>query len=113
MLNTRNQVMSEYTVTDGIIRDPGKFEAEPVYAPVYYDALLDGCGEDLAFMEDGCGEYAALVPVGDPDRIEFPELGSARYVLVSEGDTGFVSIQLIETEAEADRLREACASKDE
>jgi hypothetical protein len=109
----RNQIMSEYTVVDGIIRDPGKFESEPLFAPYFYEAMFDGCGEELAFMEDGCGESAVLLRIDPEDRSEFPELGAALYVLISESDQGFVSVSLIETEAEAEKAREAYEPEDD
>jgi hypothetical protein len=109
----RNQIMSEYTVVDGIIRDPGKFEGEPLFAPDFYESVLDGCGEDLSFSEDGCGESAVLLQIEPNDRIEFPELGTALYVLVTENEQGFVSVSLIETEAEAEEVREAYEADDD
>ena len=46
------KVHAEYTVVDGIIRNPGKYECECVWVPYYWDLVLDGEGED-ELDEDG------------------------------------------------------------
>lgn len=37
---TRKEIEAAYTVVNGIIRSPGKFEGEPVWAPYYWEAYL-------------------------------------------------------------------------
>lgn len=102
---TRKEIESEYTVENGIIRSPGKFEGEPVYAPDFYDAAMDGCGEDLAYMDDGWGEFTTLIAIEDSDRKEWPEIDhSEMFALVTESNQGFVSVQLL-TENEATKVR--------
>ena len=36
----------EFTIRDGIIRDPGKFEAEPLIAYHAYHVMLEGFADD-------------------------------------------------------------------
>lgn len=101
----RAAILKEYTVDSrGIIRDPGKFESELLFAPYFYDCASDG--EELSGMVDGCGEYASLIPVDSDDRTKFPELGNSIYVLLTESDQGFVSVRCINTERGADEIRE-------
>jgi hypothetical protein len=107
---TRQEILDAYTVSKyGHIQSPGKFEGEMLYAPYFHEQD----GEELSYMEDGCGEYVYLVDVTDEDRTEFPELGDARYVLVIESEHGFVSVARVADEESADRLRAAYDNSDE
>ena len=110
---TRNEILAQYDVTvDGVILDFGKFENEPLYAPYFYEHASDG--EELSFMEDGCGAYVSLVKVDDDDRAMFPEFpADALYVVVEELDTGFVQIDHITSEAHAAQVRAAYEADDE
>lgn len=109
---TRNEIMQDYNVNEyGIITSPGKFESEPIYAPHFYEFANDG--ENLSYMEDGCGDYASLIEISDEDRAEFPELGTAKYVLVTETVVGFVGTVLVADEAEVDIYRAEYATDDD
>jgi hypothetical protein len=83
----RKEIETEYTVENGIITSPGKFENEPVYAPYFYDALLNG------FADDDDGEYA-MFHVTEDDINEFPELTSVKMVELYESSDGFVFCEL-------------------
>ena len=39
---TREEIERDYKVVGGIIRSPGKFEGEPIWAPYFWEALLNG-----------------------------------------------------------------------
>jgi hypothetical protein len=106
---TREEIETEFDVVNGVIRSPGKFESEAVYAPYFYEISLDGTGEELSFMQDGCGEYVCLVEIDESDAEIFDNEAEAnsKYALLIENDQGFVSCKLITTEAEADKIREA------
>ena len=102
---TRSEILESNTVDKwGIIVGPGKFEAEMLYAPHFYECASDG--EELSSMEDS-GTYTSLVEIDETDRTEFPEVGAAKYALVSENDQGFVNVTLLNTEADADEVRAA------
>ena len=77
----------EYTVVDGIIRNPGKFELEHVWVPYYWDLVLDGEGEDEL---DENGEVLATEFVVDSDEAEAFGLECGATVEVSEDSQGFV-----------------------
>lgn len=81
---TREDIEREYTVQNGIIRNPGKFEGEPIYAPFFYDALMNGMADE----DDG---DEAWFDITDEDRAMFPELGACTRVILRQSDQGFVS----------------------
>ena len=82
---TRADVYRDYKVSDEvpIIVSPGKFEGEWVWAPYFYDAMLNGDGEE---EDDG---WLAFV-VGPEDLKEFPELDGVKWVSLYEREDGFV-----------------------
>jgi hypothetical protein len=82
---TRAEILSQFTVDErGTIRDPGKFEGEPVYVPAFYDAYMNGCPDDDI---DGV-LYFDVTP---EDVAEFPELQGVGTVTLYVGDDGFVN----------------------
>ena len=80
---TRKQIEAEYQVVDGVIRSPGKFENEQVYAPYFYDAYLDGGADE----DDGENLYFTVT---NEDIKEFPELNGCTQVILTVDSTGFV-----------------------
>jgi len=105
---TRQQILEQYTIDrHGTIRSPGKFEGEMLYAPYFYDALMDGDGEEVyAPLPENCSEEEAELwesddsllyttfQVSEKDRLEFPELEpETQYVAVYESESGFVYVK--------------------
>jgi hypothetical protein len=85
---TRQRVIDEYGWEDGARHGfpLGKFEAEPIYSPYYYDMVMNGCGRD-EFDGDIC--YSIFEITAD-DRKEFPEIDSdSKYMICHESDEGF------------------------
>ncbi len=82
-LTDSRTVASEYDTENGIIRSPGKFESEPVYAPYFYDSLLNGFADE---DENGVATFI----VTDEDRKLFPMLAGTKSVRLWESDQGFV-----------------------
>ncbi len=81
---TRAEILQAYIVSDsGVIKSPGKFEAEMLYVPYFWEQGLDGCSS-----EDISGVY--FFEVGPEDRILFPEIGDSYGLALEETDTGFV-----------------------
>jgi hypothetical protein len=108
----RKDVIKRYeTVYDRLggeyISSSGKYEGEQVYVPALWDATLDGCAEELAWQEDGCGEYVCLLELTPEDIKEWPELDGFKYASLAENSIGFVSCLLIKTEEEAEQFRKA------
>lgn len=84
MTMTRHEIKSTFQIDNtGRIRDLGKFEREPLYAPYFWDAGLNG-GMD----EDENNVWFFILH--DEDRLEFPELAEAYAVSVEESESGFV-----------------------
>lgn len=96
---TRAEILATYKVDErGIIRDPGKFEGEMLYAPYFYAQMMDGEGEDVYIedyeqVEDPSLLYT-LLAVTDADRAEFPEIGpTTTHVRLFESTSGFIFIE--------------------
>lgn len=82
---TRAEIIAEYTVDHGTIRNPGKFEGCHVYAPHFYDLVMDGGGDETIDIN---GTVYDWFKVSAEDRAEFPEI-DAEYVCVWTDDNGF------------------------
>lgn len=79
---------AEYTIRDGIISNPGKFEGETLLTPYLYDCYLNGFGTTMEL---------------EPDELAYFELEpDKKYVYLAESNDGFVSVELYATEAEAE-----------
>jgi hypothetical protein len=74
----------QFTVRDGRIVDPGKFEGERPYVPYLYMIVLDGGGEDTRQRD------VVKVQVTGEDKALFPELKRRRIVKLWYSEYGFV-----------------------
>jgi hypothetical protein len=70
------------------ITRPGKFEGEPTFVPYFWDAILEGSGDE-DFEVDGC-MWTSLA-VNPEDVARFPELHNIKLVALSEDSQGFVT----------------------
>ena len=66
-----------------IIEAPGKFEAEPRWAPYFWELSMDGPGE---YDDEG----AVILDVDRADVDQFPELDGVKRVTLWEDSQGFV-----------------------
>lgn len=84
---TRLEILKSFEVYPNsvVIRTPGKFEGEPIYAPYFWDLSLEGMAD--SYSDDG---EVITFQVTDDDRAEFPELTDVKYVRLHESDNGFV-----------------------
>lgn len=101
-MKTLADVKAEYDVDPawGVIRSPGKFEAESWYAPIVHEWSMDGGGE-LLWENDGSG--GEFFEVSDVERDMF-ELDSDIIGIVLEwSDQGFISVSPV-NQATYDRL---------
>ena len=80
---TRKEIEDTYTVVDGIIRSPGKFEGEAVYVPYFWDAYLNG------FVDEDDGNVLEF-HVDHADMEQFPELKRGQVIKLYCRDDGFV-----------------------
>ena len=81
------KVHEEYTVANGVIRNPGKFELEHVWVPYYWELALDGEGEDEL---DENGEVMATTFVVDSEEAEAFGLDCGATVELFEDSQGYV-----------------------
>lgn len=86
----RRETMDTFEVNaHGNITSPGKFEGEQLYAPYFWEVILNGDG---CPMRDKHDDEWTLLNVNNEERDEFPELGDAHRVALFESDNGFVYI---------------------
>lgn len=79
---TRKDIEQAYDIDEnGIITSPGKFEAEPVYVPYFWEFIKEG--EEL-------GDDGLQLEISNEDIAEFPELTGYKYIILWESDAGFV-----------------------
>ena len=74
---------NEYSVSNGRITDPGRFEGEQRYAPYFYGVYLDGGADN----DDG---EVLTFNLGPQDWLLYPELQGCRRVLMFISEQGFV-----------------------
>ena len=89
----RETVEAEYTVRDGVIQDPGKFENEPVWAPQFWQLALEGEG-DAEWSELGEPVKTKFL-VDEHDVKRWPELAGVESFEMWEDDAGFVNTNVV------------------
>lgn len=84
---TRKDIQEQYDVDpNGVIRTPGKFEGEMLYAPYFYAWLIEGFADE----DDGT---TARFDVTMDDILLFPELTGVASVSLFVDDNGFVYVR--------------------
>lgn len=85
----RDEIEKSYTILDGRIVSPGKFEGEPIFAPYYWDIGLSG----FADSDNGKVYGFRFTNSGDDFKL-WPELkewlGRKRSMKLWEDSQGFV-----------------------
>lgn len=85
MSKTITELELEFTVKNGRIQNPGKFENEPLSTPFFYDLMLNGEGE--------------FIDIEPSDRVQFPNIPDDKDIAyVTEDDRGFVTIEFLTDE---------------
>lgn len=69
----RSQIEAEFTVVNGRITNPGKFEGEAPFAPAFWSVGLDGFADDTDHDEDA-GLSSFSFRINADDVREWPEL---------------------------------------
>lgn len=87
---SRADILARYDVRDGIIRNPGKFEGEPIYLPYFYEMMLEGCVDET--LGDGETENTIdILKLTPSERAEFPEIDADSVAIALEHtEQGFV-----------------------
>lgn len=79
----RTEIEKDYTIINGRITSPGKFEGEMLYVPHFYDIALNG----FADRDDG---RTWGFDITKEDKAEFPELKDRHTVKLYVNNDGFV-----------------------
>jgi hypothetical protein len=83
-MKTITDLKKEFMVENGIIKNPGKFEGEPLSTPFYYDLMINGI------------EGITIEP---SDRIQFPNIpGNKEIAWVTEDENGFANVEFLNNE---------------
>jgi len=101
MMQAKAEIESKHITRAGVIKTPGKFCGEPVWAVLLYDWWLDGSYADKAGRDQESGENAwAAFTVDDDMRAVFPDLDASTFAVgIEESDQGFIySRELTEEE---------------
>lgn len=88
----RNDVVESFEHNGLQITQPGKFEGEPIWAPYFWFAYLNGMADE----DDG---NVITFFVSNEDLDQFPELVDIEKVQLVESESGFVtcySVPLVE-----------------
>lgn len=104
---TRAEILEQYTVENGRICSPGKFEGEQIWAPYFYEEVLNGSSDDS--IDEHNGTVTDVFIISAEDRAEFPELNDVYAVLVNEDGSGFAYCTAVDTEQDMNKLMEGAA----
>jgi hypothetical protein len=87
-MTTRAEILREFKVDKhGIIKTLGKFEGEMLYAPYFYEFIMEGGSDETDYDEnDNAIDY---FDVSADDLKEFPELEGVKRLACYEDDNGF------------------------
>ena len=94
---TKEEIIAQFDIKDGIIQNPGKFECEPIHTVYYYELMMDGDGDDIyadgVATEDAEPEYTQFVVDADESDMFGLRIGSEVRVWVDS--QGFVVSNII------------------
>ena len=89
IIEQTEHLTSDYTIKDGIIQDPGKFEGEWYYSLYFYDCIMSGGGDEIKSSYLDSERIIDVFNLTHSERDAFPELGNANRVECQESDNGF------------------------
>ncbi len=85
---TRAELEQTYTVQGNRIVSPGKFEAENIWAPYFWDVAMDGGAEEITTPHNP--HPISRMTIEPEDVRQFPELKGFGTVELFEDGNGFV-----------------------
>ena len=84
---------NEFSVNaGGGINNPGKFEAEPLYVPYFWNMAMNGCGEDYTHED---GTHITVLEIDATDKENFIDLVGFSRIELWESSQGFVFHNLL------------------
>lgn len=82
-MQDRKTIIKNYDIRNGIIKSPGKFEGEAIYAPYFWNLILNGAADEDNGIE-------TTIYVLKEDLELFPELEGITKVTLFCDSFGFV-----------------------
>jgi hypothetical protein len=80
--------MYNYTLEHRIIRNPGRYEGEIYYIPIYWEMVLDGSA-DNEYIDDN-NNLIAVFHIGRDDINSYPELSDTLRLELWQSEDGFI-----------------------
>ena len=71
------------------VKRPGRFEGEPLYAPYFWDQVMNGGGDETIEGEDDETIIDVFIVTAE-DRLLFPDLSEAKKVFIYCDNHGFI-----------------------
>lgn len=82
--NAREKILAEFSISNGRIKNPGKFEGEPIYVPYFWEQYLNG-------FWDFENSKAVGFHLTKEEKNLFPEIPKRKQVIkIKQTDQGFV-----------------------
>lgn len=88
---------------NGYVYGPGKFEGEHWSIVHYWDAMMNGCGDEPLYEGEDC--VADIFEVSDVERAAFALSDSDQFAIIWHSPQGFESLEYVDAD-QYDRLRE-------
>ncbi len=88
MYATRLDIENSFTILNHRIANPSKFEGCFLYAPYFYELMLNGCEDEIT--DDADGNMVSVFDLTEDDKHLFPELLNCEQVQLWTDDNGFV-----------------------
>ena len=83
----------------GFVKNPGKFEGQPLYVPYFYGEMTVGLGFEISgFDESGEGLWQVqfdTLHLDEDEQSWFPELDGVALVIISVDPSGNVSHEVV------------------
>lgn len=91
---SRERMLQEFDVypeNPVVIREPGKFEAEAIWVPYFWELSMHGGGDEEVISPEGT---YVIMEIRPEDLAQFPELRGSKSIMLKESEQGFVSGEL-------------------
>ena len=89
IIEQTEHLTKDYTIKDGIIQGPGKFEGEWYYALYFYDCIMNGGGDETIPSYTDSELVIDVFNLTDSEKDAFPEIANATRVECQETNDGF------------------------
>lgn len=99
ILEEKEKLLEMYEVDKyGLIKDPGKFGGLPIYAPYFYDKILDSAVDYSIY--DELGYTYDIFIITKEEKKAFPDLKGVYAVMCWETSEGFFEMEYFRNKSE-------------